>query len=164
MGQYKANSVSALNFILSADQNKAGELIYEKWYSFSAEILLAGGRKLKLEPFGYWDSKIELKEGSKILLDFKMGWHGIVIRTYFDDKEQNYLVKTKGLLSNKFLLLDTGNRELAVAETNFKWAKLNFEYTIETDAEFDKFENKDLMLLTMIHCINYYMTMVAVMA
>lgn len=158
MGQYNAKSVSALNFVLSSGQNKTGELIYEKWYSFSAEILMGGGRKFKLTPVGYWNSKIELKEGSDTLLDFKMGWHGIVIRTFWEGKEENYLLKPKGLLSNKFLLLDTENRELAVAETNFKWASLNFEFTIETDTAFDDFENKDLLLLTMIHCINYYMT------
>ena len=47
------------------------------------------------------------------------------------------------------------------AETSFKWSKLNFDYNIETTQVFDKFENKELLLLTILHCINYYITIVA---
>ena len=161
MGNYKANSINSTNFKLSNDNVNIGELKYTKWYSFKAEILLANNSRYQLEPKGFWDSKIEVKKEDKILLDFKMGWKGIVIKTNFNEIEKSYLLKLKGLLSSKFILIDTHDNELAALTTDFKWNKLNFDYVIETSNEFEHFENKELLLLTILHCVNYYMTRVA---
>lgn len=161
MGQYKANATNSHNFTLRFDYQKVGELVYKKWYSFSAEIQLTDGSNYQLEPTGFWDSKIELKDDTQTLLEFKMGWKGIIIKTLFNDSKEVFLLKLKGLLSNKFVLLDTNDEELMAAETSFKWSKLNFDYNIETTQVFDKFENKELLLLTILHCINYYITIVA---
>ena len=90
-----------------------------------------------------------------------MGWKGIIIKTFFNSKEETYLLKLNGLLSNKFVLIDTDKNELMVAETDFKWNKLNYDYNIETTRDFDDFDKKELLLLTILHCINYYMTIIA---
>ncbi|MCB9032955.1 MAG: hypothetical protein H6553_03880 [Chitinophagales bacterium] len=161
MGQYNANSTNSKNFSLISDNEKIGELIYKKWYSFDAEILMTDGKKYQLEPKGFWDSKIELKEQNETLLEFKMGWKGILITTYFDKKEKHYLLKLKGLLSSKYILLNNDNEELMVVETKFKWTKLNFDYNIETTQNFDHLDNEKLLVLTVLHCINYYMTVIA---
>ncbi|RZK46212.1 MAG: hypothetical protein EOO87_23930 [Pedobacter sp.] len=161
MGQYKANSTNSQNFSLTFNNQPLGELIYKKWYSFNAEILLSNGKKYQLEPQGFWNSKIELKDETKTLLEFKMGWKGIMIKTMFSEKEETFLLTLKGLLSNKFVLLDTNKEELMVAETDFKWNKLNYNYNIETAPSFEDFDKKELILLTILHCINYYMTIVA---
>lgn len=65
MGQYRANSTNSQNFSLTLDNKKNGELVYKKWYSFSAEILMNDGTKYQFEPKGFWDSKIELKDDTK---------------------------------------------------------------------------------------------------
>lgn len=164
MGHYKANSTDSRNFSLTADGQNLGELIYKKWYSFDAQITLSDGTTYQLEPIGFWDSKIELKAGSQTLLEFKMGWKGIIIKTFFDNREDTFLLALSGLLSSKFVLIDTDKTELMAAETDFKWNKLAFDYTIETTQRFDNFNNKELILLTILHCINYYMTIVGAAA
>jgi hypothetical protein len=85
MRQYKAKSTNSQNFRLTFENKTIGELIYKKWYSFNAEILLSDGAKYQLEPKGFWDSEIELKDETKTLLEFKMGWKGIIIKTFFDN-------------------------------------------------------------------------------
>ncbi|MFN8349180.1 MAG: hypothetical protein U0X91_29540 [Spirosomataceae bacterium] len=160
MGHYIANSENSRNFNLASEGREIGELIYQKWYSFTAEIIMADGAKFTLEPKGFWESKIELKDDSKTLLEFKMGWKGIIIKTLFNDREENFLLKLKGLLSNKFILIDTDNIELMVAETDFKWSKFNFDYTIETTPNFDNFDRNELLLMAILHCINYYLTII----
>ena len=92
MANYKANSENSKNVILKLDNQKLGELRYQKWYSFNAEIELVEGEKYQLEPKGFWDAKIELKKGSKTLLDFKMGWKGIMIRTFFNASSFNFFI------------------------------------------------------------------------
>ena len=119
---------------------------------------MADGREYELKPKGFWNSKIELKEGPDILLEFKMGWEGIVIKTYFGHSEKHYILKLKGLLSSKFILYDEDDQELMVAETDFKWKKFILEYNIETSDTFDRYDHKNLLLLTVLHCMNYYMT------
>ncbi len=160
MGQYKANSINSKSFILTIENTRIGELNYTEWYSFKAEIKLADNSIYQLEPKGFWDSKIELKKAEKTLLEFKMGWKGIVIKTNFNENEKNYLLKLKGLLSNKFILVDAEENEILVVDNDFKWNKFNFDYTIETSTEFDTMENKELMLLTILHCVNYYLTII----
>lgn len=164
MSQYKANAINSRNFILTSDNQEIGELIYEKWYSFHAEILMNDGTKCQLEPTGFWNSKIELKDDTQTLLEFKMGWKGIVIKILSAKNEDTYLLKMKGLLSSKFVLIDTDDEELMVVETNFKWSKLTFDYNIETTQNFDNFDNKELLILTILHCVNYYMTLIAAAA
>lgn len=161
MGNYKANAKNTWNFSLTEDSRKIGDLAYEKWYSFKAEIKLSGREKYKLEPKGFWDSKIELTDGRQSLLEFKMGWKGILINSFFEGEEKTYLLKLKGLLSNQYILLDTDQEELLVAQANFKWKKLTFDFDIETSEKFEGFEHKELLLLTILHCINYYMTISA---
>lgn len=158
MGHYIANSTNSQNFNLILNNQKLGELIYKKWYTFNAEILMFNNTKYSLESNGFWNSTIELKDETKTLLEFKMGWKGIEIKTFFNQKEHTFLLQLKGLLSSKFVLIDTESRELMVAETDFKWNKLNYDYNIETSQDFDHFENKEVLLLTILHCINYYMT------
>ena len=164
MVSYKANSTNLRNFSLTLNKETVGELIYKKWYSFTAEILLSNGAKYDLEPKGFWESKIELKDGDSTLLEFKMGWRGIVIKTFFNKKEATFLLKASGLLSRKFVLLNTDKEELLAAEADFKWSKFNYDYNIETTEEFERFDQKEALLLTIPHCINYYMTLVAAAA
>lgn len=162
MAQYRANATNSRNFNLTKHNQNIGELIYEKWYSFNAQVMMENGAKYHLAPKGIWDSKIELKdENNCVYLEFKMGWSGIVINTFFNDKKETFLLKLRGLLSNKFVLISANKEELLVAETDFKWNKLNFDMNFETTPQFDNISNQDLFLVTVLHCINYYMTMFA---
>jgi len=94
------------------------------------------------------------------LLDFKIGWKGIVFTTNIDGNSKDYLLKLKGLLNSKYVLVDTNDKELFVVEFDFKWRKLEFDYNLVTSDEFENFENKELLLLTAVHCINYYLTLI----
>ncbi len=158
MGHYKVNSTNSRNFSLTKNNAVIGELTYSKWYSFNAEIALADQSIYTLEPKGFWDSKIELKKEGKALLYFAMGWKGIVV--HFIDSEEKFLLKPKGLLSSKYILVDTNETELLTVEPDFKWNKLSLDFNIETSTEFDNFEKNEVLLLTTIHGVNYYMAYV----
>ncbi len=156
MANYKVTSTDSLNFNLTFENKKIGELLYEKWYASKAILKMSNGDKFQLEPKGFWESKIELKEKEKTLLEFKLGWNGIIIKTSLNDTEENYLLKLNGLIKSNFILTDTKNSELLVAEISSKPDNLNYNFNIETTREFDKFSNKEVLILTIIHCINYY--------
>ena len=156
MANYKANSTNSLNFNLTSDNKKIGELVYEKWYASKADLQISDGNKYQLEPKGFWDSKIELKDKEKTLLEFKLGWNGIIIKTFFNDIEENYMLELKGFSTSKFILTDSKKSELLVADLGSKLNNLNYDFNIETNPEFDNFPNKDVLILAILHCINYY--------
>lgn len=158
MALYKANSTNSRNFNVTLENQEIGELLIKKWYSFDADLIMSDGKNYQLITKGFWDSKVELIDGSQTLLDFKMGWKGIVIKTYFDNQERQYLLKLQGFINSKFILIDDSDQELSVASTDFKWLTLNFDYDIETTSSFDQLRNRDLLLMTMLHCINYYIS------
>ncbi len=106
MGHYQATATNSRNVALTTDGRKAGELIYEKWYSFKAQILMHDGTTYHLEPKGFWDSTIQLKHNNQVLTEFSMGWKGIVIKTLFNNREDRFLLQLKGLLSSKFILVN----------------------------------------------------------
>ncbi|SRR5690606_480313 len=161
MAHYKANSRNSRNFKVTLENQEIGELLIKKWYSFDADLIMSDGKNYQLTTKGFWDSKVELIDGSQTLLDFKMGWKGIVIKTYFDHQERQYLLKLKGFINSKFILIDESDQELSVASTDFKWLTLNFDYDIETSASFDQLRNRDLLLMTMLHCMNYYISYIS---
>ena len=156
MGQYSVHSGSSKKFTLIVDNKQVGELLYKKWHSFDADILLNNGQKYQLESKGFWDSKIELKQGNEVLLDYKMGWKGIIVKHYFGRKEKRFLLKQKGFPADKFVLLDEDKEQYVIVESEFKRRKFNYDYRIETTRRFDSFDNQDLLLLTLLHSIKYY--------
>ena len=156
MANYIAKSTNSLSFYLTSDDEKIGELIYEKWYASNAEIKTFNGANFHLKSKGLWNSKIELKDGEKTILEFKLGWNGILIKTFFQNSEKYYILRTKGISSNKFILTDSEKKELLVAEMDTKLDNLNYKYSIRTTNEFESFRNKNILVLALLNCINYY--------
>jgi hypothetical protein len=164
MGHYKATSRNLKNLSLSIDNITIGELIYPKWYTFNAEIILPEKGKYSLVSTGFWDAKIELRQGDSTFLNFKMGWKGIQINTFFNGESDHYLLQYKGILNSKYVLIDIEENELLTVEFDFQWNKLHYDYNISTTENFDDLKNKELLLLTILHGINYNMNMTTVAA
>ncbi|MCI1186886.1 hypothetical protein MON38_05600 [Hymenobacter sp. DH14] len=94
-----------------------------------------------------------------------MNWKGqILIRTLFGGPEAYYIFKQPSLLKNTFVLVHEDETELLSIEPDFKWTKLNSDYRLAASDAFEQLVRKELLLLTAIHCANYYLTMMAAAA
>ncbi|MES2862647.1 MAG: hypothetical protein V4666_00875 [Bacteroidota bacterium] len=162
MTEYQAKSNSSLSFDLTREEELIGRLIYKSWFKFDAEMEIANGSSYQIVPKGFWGTTIELKDKEKILLNFKMNWNGeIVVQTYFNDLQKDYLFKHKGIFKESFILLDQEETELLVMKPHLKWSKMNYEYQITTFDNFENISNKEIVLTTSLLCANYYMSMMA---
>lgn len=160
MADYHVTANATRDFQLRADEALLGTLHYAEWFSFKATITLADNATFQLGPKGVWGTTIELKDQQTVLLNFKMNWSGtIIIKSKFNHKV--FLFKQKSMLKNTFVLLDKEEQELLVVQPTFKWSSFNHDYTLATTEEFEALDQKALLLLTTIHCANYYMSMVA---
>ncbi|MCE3076166.1 hypothetical protein [Chryseobacterium gwangjuense] len=159
MTEYKVKSSNSLVFELTENESVIGNLKYKSWFRFSAEFDILNS-KYQIEPKGFWGTTIELKEGEKVLLKFRMNWGGeIVIQTYFNEIKKGYLFKHRGIFKDSFVLTDEGGTELLVMKPDLKWHTMNYGYQIATSDTFDTFTNKEILLMTSLHCANFYMSM-----
>lgn len=160
MAEYQAKPSSSLVFDLTQGDKSIGKLSYKGWFKFDALIEMANSSTYPVEPKGFWGTTIELKDNGKVLLKFNMNWSGeVVIQTYFQDIEKGYVFKHRGIFKESFTLTDQEGIELLVMKPHLKWKLLNYEYEITTADKFESFPNKDVLLLTTLHCANYYMSM-----
>ncbi len=156
---YKALSTDSLCFTVSRQETLIGKLHYNNWFSHKAAIEIPGNPFLQIAPKDFWGTSIELKSPTSVLLSFKINWSGnIILQTFFDNVEADFVFKQKGVIPDAFTLMDRENRVLVVVTPDFKWAKMNYAYTLETAAIFDQYSHQEIILLTLIHCANYYIT------
>ena len=158
MKEYQAKSNSSLSFEITKDDELIGKLSYKSWFKFDATIEITNSN-YQVEPKGFWGTTIEVKDGEKVLLQFKMNWHGeVVVQTYFNDLEKGYIFKQKSVFKDSFILMDQEGTELLVMKPHMRWKKMNYEYHITTSDTFETSADKEILLMTALHCANYYMT------
>ncbi|GAA4454010.1 hypothetical protein GCM10023189_19940 [Nibrella saemangeumensis] len=159
---YQAKSTNYLTFELTQGDESIGRLSYKNWFQFAASIELADHSTYQIVPKGFWGSTIELKEADTVLLKFSMNWNGnIVLQTYFNSIEKDYLFKHRGVFNESFILIDQEETELLVLKPHVKWSNLNYEYKIQSSDRFESLSTKELLLLISVHCANYYMSIMA---
>ena len=163
MKDYNAKSIDTKHFYLTtSDENPIGILKYDSWFSFKSEIILEDNTVYHVQPKGFWGTTIELKKDDTVLLNFKMNWNGnIVINTKFEEVERDFILKHKGVLKSSYVLQDKDGLELLVIQPDFKWNKFRYDYTLSTTEKLEQFGFKNILLLTTIHCANYYMAMMS---
>ena len=162
MAEYQAKPKNQLIFDLTQADILVGKLSYKSWFKFDALIEIADNLTYQVEPKGFWGTTIELKDNEKVLLKFSMNWNGeIVIQSYFDDIEQGYIFRHRGIFRESFVLIDKEGTELLVMKPHLKWSLMSYEYEITTSDVFESFSNKEILLLTSLHCTNYYVSMIA---
>ena len=165
MTHYQVKSLDKKHFELKQADALIGRLEYESWFSFKAEITLADEHRYAVLPKGFWGTTIEIKDHEEVVLDFKMNWKGqILIRTLFGGTEDFYILKHKDLFKNSFVLLHGEETEVLSIEPNFKWSKLTVDYQLVASDAFAQLNHRELLLLTALHCANYYLTLVTAAA
>ena len=157
MTEYNVKSDDRKKFSFKSNGISIGDLLYEQRYNLKSEILLTNGQNYHFEPKGDFTMTVELKDKGEILLNFKMNSKGnITLNTKFENIDIHYIFKHTGVFKSTYTLVDSEEEELLVIQTDFKWNKFNQDYNIFSSDTFEKFKNKDIILMTIIHCINYY--------
>jgi hypothetical protein len=159
MNEYIAISKNFRKYILLADQHPLAEMNYLNWYSLKATIKLSDSTQFLLKPKGIWNSTIELWKDEEVLLNYNLGWKGVNIKIQSEGIEESYLLKSKGIFSYKYILIDSNKKVLLTIKPKYKWNRFNFDFAIESTEQFEQLNLKESLLLTIVHCINYLIAM-----
>jgi len=159
MTEYVSQSTDGRTFGLTRNGDNIGKIAYKTWFTFNADIELAGGKNLHIGTKGFWGTTLELKDGEQVLMKLKMNWNGeVVLHTFFEDGEAGYIFKQKSILGKAFILTDKNNAELVVAQPDYNWTQMNYKYAIATSEAFEKLAHKEEILFSVVHLMNYYIS------
>lgn len=165
MAAYVAKANNTLSFDVLSNDKLIGSLLYKGWFKFDATIQIANNATYQVEPKGFLGTTIEVKATEGVLLKFKMSWNGdIAVQSYFSNIEKGYVFKHRGIFKEAFVLVDEEGVELLVMKPHLKWSKMNYEYQITSSDTFEAIADKEILLVTSLHCANYYMSMIAAAA
>ncbi|MEI7594714.1 MAG: hypothetical protein WCK02_03125 [Bacteroidota bacterium] len=160
MKEYRVDSNNKKVFCLTQNNKLIGELKYNNWFSFKSDITLFNNSKFNIESNDIFGSRMDVKENERLLFCIETDWNNnIIIHASFDEINQEYIFKKFSILNNIYVLLNSDELELLVLRPDFKWKSFNYDYNIVSTENFERLKYKDLMLLTIIHCANYNMSM-----
>lgn len=155
--EYLIKTSESRNFTLLEEHLELGHLLYPNWFSFKAEIILTDSSTYQIGPVGFWGTTIELKKDDEVLLNFKMDWNGhIILKTFFDGIESDFVFKNKGFFKRNYILQDQFNKEILIIQQDYKWDKLKYDYQLSADYIFANPIHNHILYLTCIHCANYF--------
>ncbi|GAB3830631.1 hypothetical protein [Hymenobacter jeollabukensis] len=163
MAEYHATADGNRHFTLTQGAHPLGQLVYPKWFAFEATLTLADQSAFEVKPKGFWGTTIELLQDGRPLMRFKMGWNGnIILHAAIPGQlEQDFVFKQQGFFKNRFVLTDAQHQELLAVQPDFKWKQFAYEYALATTDAFEALAFKPVLLLLIVHCANYYMTMMS---
>lgn len=161
--KYLIKTICSKRFALINEDKEVATLNYKGWSMTKSEIIPINGEIFNLESVSMLKSKFQLKQKGQVILNYEMNWRGhFLIRSKFENVQNNFIFKSKGFWGNTYVLTDEKENQLVEIVPQFSWRGFKTNYVIETTPNFEKMIHNDVLLLILVHCIRYYMTMVAV--
>ena len=160
MATYIVTPTETRTFTLARKDEVIGRLTYANWFSFQSNIHLADQAPFTVEATGFDGSNVTVKQDGNVLIDLKLTWNGqFTVNTTSDDAAGPFVFKQKGVVNTKFVLLTSDGVDLLVVEPGFTWKKSTIDYQLSVSDAFEGLASKDLLMLVIIHCANYYIDM-----
>lgn len=147
------------NFILEKENNQILEVKYKNWFS-SIAYSEFDGNTIEIKPKNIWCSKFDIFKNNQDKGDLIFNWKGdMIIRiTRDENKEDSYLLVSKGLWKRRFELTNEKGDLIFILQPFINWKKLSYNYEIESIL--NESEDKSVTEL-LIYCgfaANLYMT------
>jgi hypothetical protein len=146
----EATSTDRKTFQLTENGQHLGELIYENLFFLKAEIKLPNLENYEIKPVGIFGTSISVVKDGTEIGNLKMNWHGQIVFTFHDGRE--YVLKAKGLFSNKYIIENKDQEKLIQLDAKFNWSKFDYNY----DITYDKQPQEILVILLAVYASNYF--------
>ena len=147
----EAKSTNRKTFQLTENGQPLGELIYKSLLSLKAEIQLPNSEFYEIEHVGIFDSSIKVTKNGIEVAKLAMNWRGQIIFNFHDGQE--FVLKVKGLLGNKFIIENKNEENLIQLEPQLNWRKFNYNYDITLGNK----PQDILLVLIGVYASNYFM-------
>jgi hypothetical protein len=137
-------------YIALLDGKELGILIYPKWYSQDAEIVI-GRTQYIIKNKGFWRTDSEVLKGGKMLFRIKTKWRGTMI-IKFNEPHHPYMLEPKGWFSNGYVLKDYTGKDVFVMTQEFSWKKWSSGFEACSHIDMEDEDSKVLLMVS----LHYY--------
>ena len=104
---------------------------------------------------GFWSAYTAVEKAGVQYAQLKRNWRGnVIIVVLGNDQPMDYLFRRVGFWQERFNVEDHNKNILMTLSPDFKWGKLNYDYTIDINPPFTDTVDKMMMLLS-VFCANY---------
>jgi hypothetical protein len=152
----KVISTAAKEFELNDNEGRfLGKLAYESRFSTKASITTQFAEFYDLQSKGFWSAYIAVEKAGVEYAQLKRNWRGnVIIDILGNDQAMDYLFRRVGFWQERFQVEDHNKNVLMTLTPDFKWGKLNYDYSIDVNPQFADTVDEMMMLLS-VFCANY---------
>ncbi|MDQ3102121.1 MAG: hypothetical protein M3R08_12085 [Bacteroidota bacterium] len=138
------------NFVLIDGDRELGRLIYPKWWSERAEILLPDGL-YEIAAKSFWGFGLSARYQGTPILNISYSWKGGGKIARPDQHDRDLKYKMISFWKPRYKVIDMQGRERMVIRTKLNWRHLDPGHIIE---EVNEPPLEPLEILMVIHAIN----------
>ncbi len=154
---YTAKGVHNRHFeLIDSNANALGKLDYTSWFSTKAEVLLTNGDRYEIGKSNIWHTALYMSKNGAEKCTMKNNWKSQIIITM--EGGTTYMLKPKGFFHSTYVLMNEQEQELITLHPDFQWAKLSFNYAIETNDNYPETNDPAIVLLAL-YCTNHMKNM-----
>ncbi len=138
------------NFVLYEGDRELGRLIYPKWWSSKAEILLPEGIYM-LSKAGFWSTDLVATFQDIPIIKVNYSWKGGGTLKRPGHPERTLKYALQSIWKSIYVVTDVQGRERLVTRTKMTWSHMDRDHEIEKVGEPPL---EPLEILMLVHAIN----------
>lgn len=141
--------------LIDSSERKLGQVAFDGLMSYKASLVIGNDNSYKIVPKGFFDTTIFVTKNDMEIARMSMSWKGHFNISFLKGRE--YTLKPTGNFLTKYLLEDSEKQKVLLLNPDFKWAKLNYNFTITYDTKPEDI----LLVLLAAYSATYYIAVSA---
>ncbi|MBF02919.1 MAG: hypothetical protein CMP76_06445 [Flavobacterium sp.] len=147
-----AESCNTYNLI--HNHSVLGEMDYKGWFNSNyPSFFINGSGNFIIKKPSIWKSNFSIYNGNQKILSSLFQWNGSVLLKLFNQSNvEVFKLKRKSVWKSNYVLLNEKGNELLFIYCQYQWKIWKTKYYIQENTTFTS-NNKEILYLTLIHCI-----------
>lgn len=153
--QYLVIAKNYKKLILSKEESIVAEMSYKSWYNYSTpDFKIKNGGNYSIEKPSIWKLDFKIKKSTNLLFEFNFSWNtAVTIISHENGATKRLQLKRKSRWKSNYILSDDSNHQLCTISSEFSWKTWKTNYSISESVTNPISEHKEILYLSIIHCI-----------
>lgn len=152
--EYFVMAESCNTYNLIHNHSVLGEMDYKGWFNSNyPSFFINGSGNFIIKKPSIWKSNFSIYNGNQKILSSLFQWNGSVLLKLFNQSNvEVFKLKRKSVWKSNYVLLNEKENELLFIYCQYQWKIWKTKYYIQENTTFTS-NNKEILYLTLIHCI-----------
>lgn len=152
--EYFVMAESCNTYNLIHNHSVLGEMNYKGWFNGNKPTFFINDSvNFILKKTSIWKFDFSIFKKNQKILSAIFQWNGSVhLKLYDESKTEVFKLKRKSIWKSNYSLLNEEGKELLFISCQYQWKIWKTKYYIQENTTFTN-TNKEILFLTLIHCI-----------